>query len=135
MGYRERAMEKRSHLGMAGHYAAMAEFLYRGYNVAVPSVDVGDIRDDFVAADREKRGGRKPLSDTEAKGDRLTLRVEWSATEALGWGTSLREFLDQWPETFPENRTGPGAVTGSAPSLDHGTPADPSPPSDPPTDP
>lgn len=35
-------MEKRSHLGMAGHYAAMAEFLYRGYNVAIPSVDTGD---------------------------------------------------------------------------------------------
>ena len=35
-------MEKRSHLGMAGHYAAMSEFLYRGYNVAVPAVDIGD---------------------------------------------------------------------------------------------
>src|SRR2546429_372532 len=44
-----RGLEKRSHLGMAGHYAAMAEFLYRGYNVAVPSVDVGD--DVYVVED------------------------------------------------------------------------------------
>ena len=31
------AMEKRSHLGMAGHHAAMSELLYRGYNVAAPA--------------------------------------------------------------------------------------------------
>jgi hypothetical protein len=42
-------MEKRSHLGMAGHHAAMAEFLYRGYNVAVPAVDIGD--DVYVVED------------------------------------------------------------------------------------
>ncbi len=44
------AMEKRSHLGMAGHYAAMSEFLYRGYNVAVPAVDIGD--DVYVVEDQ-----------------------------------------------------------------------------------
>jgi hypothetical protein len=44
-------MEKRSHLGMAGHHAAMSEFLYRGYNVAVPAVDVGD--DVYVVEDRQ----------------------------------------------------------------------------------
>jgi hypothetical protein len=43
-------MEKRSHLGMAGHHAAMSEFLYRGYNVAVPAVDIGD--DVYVVEDR-----------------------------------------------------------------------------------
>lgn len=43
-------MEKRSHLGMAGHYTAMSEFLYRGYNVAVPAVDIGD--DAYVVKDR-----------------------------------------------------------------------------------
>jgi hypothetical protein len=43
-------MEKRSHLGMAGHYAAMSEFLYRGYNVAVPAVDIGD--DVYVVEDQ-----------------------------------------------------------------------------------
>jgi hypothetical protein len=44
-------MEKRSHLGMAGHHAAMSEFLYRGYNVAVPAVDVGD--DVYIVEDRQ----------------------------------------------------------------------------------
>lgn len=44
-------MEKRSHLGMAGHHAAMSEFLYRGYNVAVPAVDIGD--DVYVVEDRQ----------------------------------------------------------------------------------
>lgn len=34
--------EKKSHFGMAGHFAAMSEFLLRGWNVAVPFVDVGD---------------------------------------------------------------------------------------------
>ena len=43
-------MEKRSYLGMAGHYAAMSEFLYRGYNVAVPAVDIGD--DVYIVEDR-----------------------------------------------------------------------------------
>lgn len=43
-------MEKRSHLGMAGHYAAMSEFLYRGYNVAIPAVDIGD--DVYVVEDQ-----------------------------------------------------------------------------------
>lgn len=43
--------EKRTHFGMAGHFAAMSEFLLRGYNVAIPSVDVGD--DVFVVDDRE----------------------------------------------------------------------------------
>jgi hypothetical protein len=44
-------MEKRSHLGMAGHYAAMSEFLYRGYNVAVPAVDIGD--DVYIVEDSD----------------------------------------------------------------------------------
>lgn len=50
LGHHPRAMEKRSHLGMAGHHAAMSEFLYRGSNVAVPAVDIGD--DVYVVEDR-----------------------------------------------------------------------------------
>jgi hypothetical protein len=46
-------VEKKSHLGKAGHFASMAEFLLRGYNVAIPEVDVGD--DVFVVDDREGR--------------------------------------------------------------------------------
>lgn len=45
------SVKKESHLGMAGHYAAMAEFLRRGYNVAIPAVDVGD--DIIVIEDTE----------------------------------------------------------------------------------
>ena len=43
-------MAGKGHVGKAGHLAAMAEFLLRGYNVAVPEVDVGD--DIFVVHDR-----------------------------------------------------------------------------------
>lgn len=44
-------MSKRAnlYLGRAGQMAIMAEFLDRGYNVAVPEVDVGD--DIFVVRD------------------------------------------------------------------------------------
>jgi hypothetical protein len=46
-------MSKRQnlYLGKAGQMAVMSEFLLRGYNVAVPEVDVGD--DIFVVRDRD----------------------------------------------------------------------------------
>lgn len=177
-------MEKRSHLGMAGHYAAMSEFLYRGYNVAVPAVDIGDdvyivedqagtmwrlqvktsdapetrvgiyglsrrqlreikanelffmfmlrwadrwrfilirrdkladIRDSFERPDGSRRRGRPPTPDADAKTDALTLRIEWGDADAIGWGVSFGQYLDRWPESFPLNPDGPGAVKGSAP--------------------
>jgi hypothetical protein len=40
-------------VGKAGQLAVMAEFLLRGYNVAMPEVDVGD--DVFVVNDRAER--------------------------------------------------------------------------------
>lgn len=45
-------MEKTTHAGRAGEYAAMSEFLLRGYNIAIPVVDVGD--DAFVIDDRDR---------------------------------------------------------------------------------
>ncbi len=165
---------------MAGHYAAMSEFLYRGYNVAVPAVDIGDdvyvvedqvgtmwrlqvktsdaldvrvgtyqlsrrqlreikanelffmftirwagrwrfiliprdkladIRDAFEQADRSRRRGRPPATDADAKTDALALRIEWSDADAIGWGVSFARYLDQWPDTFPPNPDGPGAVS------------------------
>ena len=39
------------YVGRAGQMAVMAEFLVRGYNVAVPEVDVGD--DIFVVKDND----------------------------------------------------------------------------------
>lgn len=44
---------KTTHLGRAGEFAAMAEILARGWNVAVPEIDVGD--DVFVAQDDATR--------------------------------------------------------------------------------
>lgn len=46
------ASEKTTHFGRAGEYAAMSELLLRGWNVAVPVVDVGD--DVFVINDDDK---------------------------------------------------------------------------------
>lgn len=43
-------MARSSYVGKAGQLAVMAEFLLRGYNVAMPEVDVGD--DIFVVRDR-----------------------------------------------------------------------------------
>jgi len=175
-------MEKRSHLGMAGHYAAMSEFLYRGYNVAVPAVDIGDdvyvvedqvgtmwrlqvktsdapevrvgtyqlsrrqlreikanelffmfmirsvnrwrfilirrdklaeLRDAFEQADRSGKRGRPPTADENAKSDALALRIEWSDADAVGWGASFASYLELWPDTFPPNTDGPGAVKES----------------------
>jgi uncharacterized protein YuzE len=44
-------MSKKTNLyiGKAGQFAAMSEFLMRGWNVAVPEVDIGD--DIFVVRD------------------------------------------------------------------------------------
>lgn len=39
------------YVGRAGQLAVMAELLLRGYNVAIPEVDVGD--DVFVVRDRD----------------------------------------------------------------------------------
>lgn len=46
------ASEKRTHFGRAGEFFAMSEVLLRGWNVAVPVVDVGD--DVFVIDDNDK---------------------------------------------------------------------------------
>jgi hypothetical protein len=44
-------MATSGHVGKAGHLAVMAEFLLRGYNVAMPEVDLGD--DIFVVEDQQ----------------------------------------------------------------------------------
>jgi hypothetical protein len=44
--------DKRTHFGRAGEYFAMSELLLRGWNVAIPVVDVGD--DAFVINDHAK---------------------------------------------------------------------------------
>lgn len=56
------------YLGKAGHLAIMSEFLIRGWNVAIPEVDIGD--DIFVVEDENgtmKRVQVKTSSITERK--------------------------------------------------------------------
>jgi hypothetical protein len=57
-------MPRRNHLyvGRAGQMAVMAEFLLRGYNVAVPEVDVGD--DIFVVRDSDGEFSRIQVKTT-----------------------------------------------------------------------
>jgi hypothetical protein len=46
--------EKKSYFGAAGQLAAMSKFLIRGYNVAIPQVDVGE---DVLVVDDHRRCG------------------------------------------------------------------------------
>ena len=71
-------MDKRSHLGTAGHYAAMSEFLYRGYNVAVPAVDLGD--DVYVVEDQMGTMWRLQVKTTDQSEEKVTLPALSTAT-------------------------------------------------------
>lgn len=51
--------------GKSGQLAVMAEFLSRGYNVAVPEVDVGD--DMFVVRDRDGQLSRVQVKTANTK--------------------------------------------------------------------
>lgn len=62
--------EKSIHFGRAGEYFAMSEILLRGWNVAVPVVDVGD--DVFVINDHDKTTWRVQVKSAPAT--RLTDR-------------------------------------------------------------
>ena len=55
--------EKKTHFGRAGEYFAMSEILLRGWNVAVPVVDVGD--DVFVIDDNDKTTWRLQVKASE----------------------------------------------------------------------
>jgi hypothetical protein len=56
--------DKRTHFGRAGEFFAMSELLLRGWNVAVPVVDVGD--DVFVIDDNDKTTRRLQVKSAEA---------------------------------------------------------------------
>lgn len=59
-------MSKRHlYTGKSGQLAVMAEFLSRGYNVAVPEVDVGD--DMFVIRDRDGQLSRVQVKTANAR--------------------------------------------------------------------
>lgn len=72
-------MSKRNnlYLGKAGHFAAMSEFLMRGWNVAVPEVDVGD--DIFVVRDSDGAFMRVQVKTAQA----TKLKIGFSAQFAI----------------------------------------------------
>jgi hypothetical protein len=57
--------DKTTHFGRAGEFFAMSELLLRGWNVAVPVVDVGD--DAFVIDDNDKTTWRLQVKSAEAE--------------------------------------------------------------------
>jgi hypothetical protein len=81
--------DKRTHFGRAGEYAALSEFLLRGYNVAIPSVDVGD--DVFVVDDREGTTWRVQVKT----GDRSTVNVDEPATMTVQYGVSRKQLREE----------------------------------------
>jgi len=67
--------------GMSGQFAAMSEFLWRGYNVAIPAVDVGE--DIFVveAANGVLRRVQVKTAGTRGHGNG-TKRVQFALSRA-----------------------------------------------------
>lgn len=57
--------DKKTHFGRAGEFFAMSELLLRGWNVAVPVVDVGD--DVFVIDDNDKTTWRLQVKSAESE--------------------------------------------------------------------
>jgi len=70
--------EKKTHFGRAGEYFAMSELLLRGWNVAVPVVDVGD--DVFMIDDNDKTTLRLQVkaADEVAEEDGVTAKFTLS---------------------------------------------------------
>src|SRR5262245_34873539 len=70
-------MAGKGHVGKAGQLAVMAEFLLRGYNVAMPEVDLGD--DIFVVHDRQGQlwriQGKTAIGKSRRNGWRGTFAV------------------------------------------------------------
>ena len=64
------------YLGRAGQLTVMAEFLVRGWNVAVPEVDVGD--DIFVIRDRDGRLFRIQVKTAAAKSRKYGLSATFA---------------------------------------------------------
>lgn len=77
--------KQNSYTGRGGQFAVMAEFVVRGYNVAIPEIDVGD--DIFVVKDSNgdlsrvqvKTASGKSLSRTGCYG--ATFSIPYSQLE------------------------------------------------------
>lgn len=70
--------EKRTHFGRAGEFFAMSELLLRGWNVAVPVVDVGE--DVFVIDDNDKTTRRVQVKSSLIRRNTKTNLLEASFT-------------------------------------------------------
>lgn len=55
----------KSHIGRAGQFAVMAELAFRGYNVSIPSIDVGD--DLYVVDDISGRNWKIQVKSASAR--------------------------------------------------------------------
>lgn len=56
---------------------------------------LAELRTMFEAADRRGRPGPRPRGDADAKTDVVTLKIDWTDNDAVGWGTSFAAYLDQ----------------------------------------
>jgi hypothetical protein len=82
--------ERKTHFGRAGEYFAMSELLLRGWNVAVPVVDVGD--DVFVIDDNDKTTWRLQVKASEriVKEGRQFLALRIRSSSAFRASSSVR---------------------------------------------
>jgi len=79
--------------------------------ILIGRTELAEIRSSFERADRAGKPGRRPATEEDARTDALALKIEWSDDDARGWGSSFAAYLDCWPDKFPKNTSGPGAVT------------------------
>jgi hypothetical protein len=84
-------MSKKTNLyvGKAGQFAAMSEFLMRGWNVAVPEVDIGD--DIFVVRDENGEFVRVQVKTATAQ----TRAKSFSAQFSLPFSQLDRDFVPE----------------------------------------
>jgi hypothetical protein len=90
--------EKRTHFGRGGEYFAMSELLLRGWNVAVPVVDVGDdvfVIDDDRKDTRFRRNANTGVPEASFTLSRAQLRSAYASTTPLVYMFLVRE-NDKW---------------------------------------
>lgn len=66
-------------LGKAGHLHMMAEFLMKGWNVAIPEVDIGD--DIFVVKDEEGTLRKVQVKTSRGKATKKGYTAQFSASD------------------------------------------------------
>jgi hypothetical protein len=81
--------QKRTHFGRAGEFFAMSEILLRGWNVAVPVVDVGD--DVFIIDDNDKSTLR-----LQVKSSRLQVNTATSVS-SVKYTLSRKQLREEQP--------------------------------------